>query len=125
MEEAYRIAPNFQGEKFQRICNFQNFTGTISADAVNFTPNGLLFEHFHTQNFRGWRSIFKTAKILRLENWPYMVCFCQYCQNRWTHVHHEIPLKHTLVGSLWFTAFFTACGYTNIMNTLYTVLMGT
>ena len=50
MEEACRIVPNFQGVKFRRISNFQNFTGTISADAVNGTPNGLLYEHFHAQN---------------------------------------------------------------------------
>ena len=31
-------------------------------DAVNVTPNRLLYEHFRVLNFRGWRSILENHK---------------------------------------------------------------
>ena len=59
--ENYRIAQNFRGAKFSRICNFLNFAETIFADAVNVTPN----VHNYTKNFAvGGRSS-KNVEILR------------------------------------------------------------
>ena len=58
------LVPNFRGAKYLTICNFQKFTETFFADAVNVTPSELLYKHFHTLNFGGWRLILENRSNL-------------------------------------------------------------
>ena len=62
----------YHSAKFSRICYFLYFSEAIFADAVNVTPNLLLYQHFYMLNFRGWRLILENYENLKI--WCYTAC---------------------------------------------------